>query len=346
MNLATNTAVRHAELSQSDLIGRGLLSCPNCESPLEQTAASLTCGLCGQDWPIVEGVPHFGGTDPRHHQLTLGQRELIAQIAATKGWQVALHDVLRRIDPTVYRQAADEYRAQWRYVAPLSANSRVLDLSSGWGAIAFSLAETCELVVAADACPAQTQLVALRARQSGQDNLLSLQLGLDQGLPFANGCFDAVVLLDAFSKITDTKLQRLILRRIHNVLRPNGSLFLADLNRLSVVLLAKRQALGNPHTLGGYRRLLHSVGFRGFRAYSPIPSHLEPFFMVPLDRRPPLTYFLRNILRTQDFRVHVRERGFESRYALTRMMVRWIPATLAPPFAKLFAPSIAILAHK
>lgn len=345
MTLSTNSEVPDAYRSQTTSIDARLLQCPNCQGRLEETMANLFCQLCGEEWPIVDGVPHFGGTDYRSHVLTVAQRRQIAQTAAAKGWKVALHDLLRSINPTVYRQAIDEYRAQWRFVAPLTANSRVLDLSCGWGAAAFNLAESSALVAAADASSAQARFVALRAQQTGQDNIISVQLGLDQRLPFATGYFDAVVLVDALSRVKDTELQRLVLRRIRAVLRPGGSLFLADINRLSAARLATWSIEGNPHTLGGYQRLLQSAGFRDLRVYSPAPSHLEPFFMIPLDRQKPLAYFLREIVGAQDFQFHLRQRGLGALVHLIRMVVRWTPADLAATLARPFVPSMAILAR-
>ncbi|MGH7845070.1 MAG: hypothetical protein ACREQW_07860, partial [Candidatus Binatia bacterium] len=101
----------------------------------------------------MDGVPHFGGMDYRACALTQGERQRVVEAAAAHGWDVAVHDVLRTIDPIVYRHAVDEYRAQWRFVVPLRSADHVLDLSCSWGAIAFNFAEVCRVVLAADACP-------------------------------------------------------------------------------------------------------------------------------------------------------------------------------------------------
>jgi ubiquinone/menaquinone biosynthesis C-methylase UbiE len=171
--------------------------------------------------------------------LTQAQLEQVIDAAVTKGWEVALHDRLRTIDPAIYRQSIDEYRAQWRFVVPLLPSNYVLDLSCGWGAIAFNFAETCALVVAADACSEHVRFVALRARQKDQTNLVPLQLGLDRPLPFSPKSFDVVVLADALSWLVDRELQRLLLQRIYSVLTTGGSILLADSNRLTGMRLAQ-----------------------------------------------------------------------------------------------------------
>jgi hypothetical protein len=104
--------------------------------------------------------------------------------------------------------------------------------------------------------------------------------------------------------------------------------------------------MGNPQTVRGYPRLLQSVGFRNLRVYALLPSHLEPFFTIPLDRRIPLEYFLREIMGTQDFGIHFRQRGQDVLYQLLRLTVRWTPAHLLARLARPFIPSIAIVAQR
>jgi SAM-dependent methyltransferase len=206
------------------------------------------------------------------------------------------------------------------------------------------LAETCEVVVAADACPEYIRFAALRARQKDQTNIIPLQLGLDQPLPFAPSSFDTVVLLDALSWVRDPDAQRLALRRVRAVLKPAGSLVLADTNRFSAMRLAMRSRTGNPRSVQGYQRLLQSVGFRHFRVYALAPSHLEPFFIIPLDRWTPLDYFLREIICGQDFGVHFTEPNQRMLYYLIRAAVRRTPSRLLVRFTAPFIPSVGIVA--
>lgn len=322
-----------------------LFRCIRCQETLKESARGLQCTSCNEYWPVSDGILHFGGSDYRPCVLTDIERQQVVQAAVAEGWDVAVHDVLRTIDPLVYRRAIDEYRAQWRFVLPLSSSDYVLDLSCAWGAITFNLAETCAVVVAADACSEHVRFVAERARQKQQTNIIALQLGLDRSLPFPARSFDAVVLLDALSWCSDAEVQRLILRRIRTVLRPGGSLLVADTNRLSAVRLAKWVRTGNPHTVKGYQRLLQSVGFRHFRVYALAPSHLEPFFILPLDRWTPLEYFLREIVGGQDFGMHFRYWSQRMAYRLIRGVVQRIPSRLFARITRPFVPSVAIVAQ-
>lgn len=325
--------------------GGGCLRCPGCGYPLDPGRQTLTCRGCAQVWPVADGVPQFGGLDRRVHPLSRDQRQALQRTAARAGWDVALHDVLRQWDPVVYRQAVDEYQAQWRFVLPLTRGSRVLDLQCGWGAVAFSLAESVGRVVAADSCPALAGFVATRARQAGYTNLQVVQLGWDQPLPFARHSFDAVVLMDALCWAPARHTVDVTLGRIHTILRPGGSLLLAE---SSLPLLPGRRPgarLGSPRRAANYAQRLRAAGFQQLRFYAPLPSHRQPFFLVPLDSAPPLGYFVRAILAGQDFTAHIGPWARRTLYRLARSGLRHIPLRGLVGPARLLAPSVAVVAR-
>lgn len=327
------------------LLNSALISCPGCEEALKASGHGLQCRSCFRRWLVKDGVPHFGGADHRTSALTDAQRRRVVDAAVDEGWEAALHDVLRSIDPLAYRQAVDEYRAQWRFILPLSAADRVLDVNCGWGAVTFNLAEVCALVVAADPCSEYSRFVAQRARQKRQSNIVPLQLGLDQPLPFSPGCFDAVVMVDSLSWISDSETQRVILRRIRAVIKPGGCLLLADTNRLSCVRLLARVSAGAPHSLRGYQKLLRSVGFRQLRVYMLAPSHMEPFFLLPLDRPGPLEFFLREIIARQNFGMHFRSGAQKAAFRMARAVAQRVPTRVLASLAKPIVPSVAIVAR-
>jgi SAM-dependent methyltransferase len=325
--------------------GAALFSCPACEKALEASGHDLQCRFCYRRWRVKDGVPHFGGEDHRPSILTDVQRREVVQAAVDRGWEVAVHDVLCAIDRLAYRRAIDEYRAQWRFVLPLSPSDHVLDLNCTWGAVTFNLAEICALVVAADPCSEHVRFVAQRARQKGQNNIVPLQLGLDQSLPFLARHFETVIMIDSLSWLSDVEKQRAILRRIRKVIKAGGCLFLADTNRLSFVDPLARASAGTPHTLRGYKTLLRSVGFRRLREYVLAPSHMEPFFILPLDRSRPLEFFLREIIARQDFGMHFRSGPQKFAFRMARAVAQRGPTRLLARLARPFLPSFAIVAQ-
>ena len=327
------------------LLGAALFSCPACEEALEAGGHDLHCRSCSRRWRVKDGVPHFGGEDHRPSVLTDAQRREIVGAAVDQGWEVAVHDVLRAIDHLAYRRAIDEYRAQWRFILPLSPSDHVLDLNCTWGAVTFNLAEICALVVAADPCSEYVRFVAQRARQKGQNNIAALQFGLDQSLPFLPGRFDTVVMIDSLSWLPDFERQRIILSRIRKLIKTGGCLFLADTNRLSCLRLLARASAGTPHTLQGYQKLLRSVGFRRLREYVLAPSHMEPFFILPLDKSRPLEFFLREIIARQDFGMHFRSGPQKFAFRMARAVTQQGPTRLLASLARPFVPSFAIVAQ-
>jgi SAM-dependent methyltransferase len=256
-----------------------------------------------------------------------------------------MHTWLQAVDPQVYRQAVDEYRAHWRFLLPIGPDSQVLDLNSDWGAAAINLAECCGLVVAAEACPARARFIAVRARQMRHDNLIALQVGFDQPLPFAAASFDAVILVDAIARLATPADQRPLLRQVHTILRPGGAILLADTNRLSPAAMIDPHTSGCRHTIWGYRQLLRTAQFHSIQAHALLPSHLEPFFIVPLDHDAPFASFLETVIRSQDFAAHVRQRGRHGLYRLVRLVGASAPLEMLTRLARPFVPSIALVAR-
>jgi SAM-dependent methyltransferase len=323
-----------------------VLCCPSCEIPLMTDGPAEFCTSCRKRWPVLNGVTFFGGSHHGQHRLTADQQADIAQVAITEGWQVALHDRLRDVAPKAYRCAVDPYRAHWRFLLPLSSSSRVLDLNAGLGAATFSLAETCGAVVAADASGHQAAFVAVRARQSGMHNILSLRLGLDQLLPFAPGSFDGVVLADGLSWIASAAEQRQLVDRIHRILCPGGTLLLADMNRVGPAQLAGASSRPGTRSVGGYARLLRRAGFDRLRTYALLPSHDEPFFLIPLDQRAPFAFFLREIVANANFGPQLERRGLGLLFRIVRAVAETVPATVLTTMLRSFVPGVAIAARR
>jgi SAM-dependent methyltransferase len=322
------------------------LCCPSCEVALISGDHAELCASCGKRWPVVNGVACFDGGDYRQHHLSALQQADLADIAATQGWQVALHDRLRNVRPKAYRLAVDPYRGHWRFLLPQSRTSRVLDLNAGLGAATFALAEACAAVVAADASCYQAAFIAARARQSGIQNILSLRLGLDESLPFRPRSFDAVVLSDGLSSIVSQAKQRQLVERIHRVLSSAGTLLIADVNRLAPMRFSRRSWRPGARSIGGYARLLHRAGFDRLRTYALLPSHNEPFFVVPLDERAPFAFLLREIVANPNFGPQLERRGLGLLFRVVRAATEMVPTTVLTTMLRSFVPGVAITARR
>ncbi len=94
------------------------LECLHCGGPLQASAACFTCRACGRAWPLKAGVACFGESPEFHQDLDAVHVAELLALAEGAGWQVALHDYLRPLNPSLYRRAVDEYRSQWRCLIP------------------------------------------------------------------------------------------------------------------------------------------------------------------------------------------------------------------------------------
>jgi len=129
-------------------------------------------------------------------------------------------------------------------------------------------------------------------------------------LPFAAGAFDAAVVIDAINRAGEARgaEPHALLAEVGRVLQPGGWLMLAAANRLSFI--RPRSKVGeHPQTYWGYRRALRRAGFGEIKFYMALPSHDEPFFILPLDRWRLLSHFVDGLFTAQDYRFKLEARG-------------------------------------
>jgi SAM-dependent methyltransferase len=322
-----------------------VLCCPGCLAPLLVKEDERRCGVCGQAWPAADGVVYFSGCDPRVHQLDPAQWASLARGAAALGWQHALHDELRLLNPAAYRHAIGQYRVHWRFLLPMGALVRVLDLNCGLGATSFGLANSCGTIVAADASANQAWFVASRARQSNVSNIQAIQLGVEQPLPFQTGSFDSVVFADGLGSDGNQAIEQRRLNNAHRVLRARGTLLFAEANRLTPVGGSTQRRTGLQST-AGYVRQIRQAGFHQLRKYALLPSHREPYFVIPLDEPAYLGFFLRTMLRDGEFERQLQRRNLGSLYRLLKAGAATFPSGVLARLVTPLVPGVAIVASR
>jgi demethylmenaquinone methyltransferase/2-methoxy-6-polyprenyl-1,4-benzoquinol methylase len=111
----------------------------------------------------------------------------------------------------------------------LPVSGRLLDSGGGTGRIAFTLRPLAGQVVVADACPAM--LARARAKS------LSAVAARTGQLPFGNGCFERILVVDALHHFSG---QREALADLARVLAPGGRLLIEefDATRAAVRVIA------------------------------------------------------------------------------------------------------------
>jgi ubiquinone/menaquinone biosynthesis C-methylase UbiE len=113
-----------------------------------------------------------------------------------------------------------------RLVNPIcdAAKGRVLDVACGPGIVTAELARIAREVVALDLTPEMLLKAQERCAKVGRTNV-RFEEGTASALPFADASFDAVVTRLSFHHFLEPQN---ILAEMHRVLKPNGTLAIAD----------------------------------------------------------------------------------------------------------------------
>lgn len=101
----------------------------------------------------------------------------------------------------------------------------VLDVGTGTGVVAVTLARFRCRVSAIDHSPEMLQRARARARAAGVEDRLTLQLGDGELLPYPDASFDAVTIQGVLHHLPDCLP---MLRESYRVLRPGGELYVSE----------------------------------------------------------------------------------------------------------------------
>ena len=242
------------------------------------TAADVTNAQCDPALPQLTVLSEEGWTD------------------AVRSFLDGRKDSLQLLDALV----AGRHRA-WRGFLDIRADSRVLCIGAGYGALAESLAQHCKQLCVVDPLTARLKfLEQRRAIFAPEADIELVQAGARGRLPFDDGRFDAVVLAEP-ELVDDPAAFAGELRRL---LRAQGQLFLIADNRFSLALprgpwdrwpgplagLARGAALAarwwrgdnGARSLAGLRRGLAFTGFGHLAAYGLWPARQQFDEILPL----------------------------------------------------------------
>ena len=209
-------------------------------------------GVSSKPAAIPNFNKHGGAEDPQ----TCDRLDRLNELAADHGWHGALRAVYAD-DPRLIAYVTDSSRSLFLDLLPIDGATDVLEIGPGLGQFTPLLAKRAKSVACLEVVEGQARFVAERCRQSGVDNVAVACGGDDCRLPYGDRKFDVVVLNLVFEwcgtrdpEGTAPEMQARLLREIHRVLRPGGSVFLTTKNRF-----------GLRYLLGGRDEHLHQLRF-------------------------------------------------------------------------------------
>ena len=206
----------------------------------------MECPACGAHWPLDQTIPSYGSANYHGDVTQETLHELIA-LAEQGHWLTAARTMFRASNPELYDYVADLNRASWIPILPIAANSTVLDVNSGLGALTHALALNYRRVVSIEPVADMVRFAKIRLDQEGLENVDLVQTTL-AGLPFSSDTFDLIVLNGVLEWVhewrssgTSRDAQVTILTHLRRLLKPRGVLVIGSENRFGHSSLLRRR---------------------------------------------------------------------------------------------------------
>lgn len=304
-------------------------ACPFCRIETEPKVDLLFCPKCLREYPLRDNVADFSTHEHYWNQLSEEQMKVLLEVSAEHGYRYGIEKLVKPfIDDYLAGYILDNNRADFRAVLPITPDTDVLDLGSGWGAVACALAPNCRSVTTVDTNPYNLRFIQLRAAQSGLTNLRAVRSDPldDARLPLLDSSVDVVIMNGVLEYVGSVvrdlpvkEIQRRCLAEVKRVLKPDGVLYVGIENRFShryfrgipdhssirytsllprgIADFVTRLRSGKPYrtytySYHGYRSLLESAGFHCPELFLAYPSYREPKFILPGNNNHAIAYFL------------------------------------------------------
>jgi SAM-dependent methyltransferase len=212
------------------------LACPACRVVLvSETADHVNCPKCRRAWPKRNNVVQFAPEDFYWGEIPREQMRLLNDRALASGWETALKEIV----PAEWHYATSMTRADWVQILPYQADWVVLDIGAGLGGNTFPLASSFAHVCALESVVERAEFIRIRADQGGNSNVQVVSADASE-LPFLPNTFDLIVMNGVLEWValskrdrSPTSVQKDVLRRVFQLLKPGGWLYLGIENRFS-----------------------------------------------------------------------------------------------------------------
>ncbi len=293
--------------------------CPECREQLQKDSDKYSCQNCNRIWLTDHGIPRFSENELFWSVFDSNIAEKVATQAENDSWENAITAYEHTLSKYTRGYIRNEARADWHIILPITPDSVVVDIGSGWGNIALGVAKRCGHLYCGDVNMKNLRLLRCRLRDAGLDHVDPFLYDANQflRLPFQDKSVDAVLLngvMEWMGNIdhpaSPERIQLEALKEIHRVLKDDGVLYVGIENRYSVGTLRGKGLHGElpfvgllprwlsnaitklvrnePHrtyiySLNGYHRLLRRAEYNNIDSYWPYPSYHDPNYLIPLN---------------------------------------------------------------
>jgi ubiquinone/menaquinone biosynthesis C-methylase UbiE/uncharacterized protein YbaR (Trm112 family) len=283
-----------------------VLVCPKCKNTLIQKEEQLFCKNCKQIFFINNEIFDFLKNQQSHlQQNDFGELNEFLTLSRIKGWRNAVREINIKY-PDIYDNILNYARIDWIFhCLDFSKTNTCLDIGSGWGTSAFSLAVYFDEVWSLENQKQKMEFQRIRQEQDKIKNVMFIRADCLH-LPFPENYFNLVALSDSFdwleinNNINFKDIQINMFKEIQKILKPDGCLFLGKNNlfafpftnfwlQKSTQFLIKddkekwKNYNKNLHSFWGYKKILKEAGFNNVEIYWTL-NHNIPKFAGKLDK--------------------------------------------------------------
>ncbi len=302
--------------------------CPHCRNLLIRLQTDkLQCSSCKETFIVSNGIPILTNNTKYYGDFPEEDMERLVDELNESRWEKVIYRWTEN-NPWLRTIICDQTRSDFANLLDVDKNSIVLDIGSGWGNSAIGIARSFGArVVALDGTWHRLRFVQKRADQENVKTIFFVCANALK-LPFLDSTFDFAVMSGVLEWIGASvevgepgKLQEQALSEVFRVLKPAGKLLIGIENSHGfkyllgapddhtgiehITYLPREQANKKmqsiygrdyrtyTYTMDGYSALLKQAGFSSIEFFYPIPDYKTCTFIVPLNDKRALDFFLR-----------------------------------------------------
>lgn len=312
----------------------GDLVCPDCRVGFHICPGQWICSGCGQKYSVRNEIPVIKKDSDYFYDYEFSREEYRKMVdrAEQEGWYRAFAESHNQQGKGISEYNiffnSDERKGIWKYLLPVSPDSRVLDYGSGFGNISSSLSRQFQEVVSMEPSFERLRMWQIRTSQTGIKNVSFVCYGGDSvRLPFRDEYFDLVVLNGVLEWIPESvrsghprHVQLEALKEVRRVLKKNGTLYIGIENRLALQyfwgspdhhaglrfatllprwmaniyskLVKGKEYRVYTYSWWGYQKILRQAGFDHIQIYWPYPTYATPQYITEASDRKTIEYLV------------------------------------------------------